>query len=273
MTRVAIGVILVLALVLVGCGSGNGVTTYSDCNDRISDMEAAFGPADEAISCANSEQEDWWSATYWYWCQGVSYTFTQDGRSCSESVELFDPVCGLDHPGFLFLEHQSNPFTGQGSYSIALHEGTLYVVLRLKLTGEPVSDELRERYEEGIERIWSTTRFEVPIVIDVVWTDKDPDKIIKVVSGVGRWHISQWRTKGQIEEIAAHEAGHYFGLFDEYGGGDAQGFDGGAAPGPRPWHQRGLMSNHNSPVLDYYYDGFLAWYEEKVGESEPARIR
>lgn len=225
-------------------------------------MEARLGFADTAISCAKSEQDNWWSATYWYWCKGIRYTFTQNGSSCEESVQEIESICGMDAPAFIQFEHQSNPFTGQGSYSIAFSEGILWVRLKLKLIGEPVSEELLLRYEKGIEDTWSTDRFEIPIRIDVVWTDNEPDKVIKVVSGVGRWHTSQWHTKGQIEEIAAHEAGHYFGLFDEYRGGDAQGFDGGAAPGPRPWHQRGLMSNHNSPVLDYYYDGFLTWMEE-----------
>ena len=160
-------------------------------------------------------------------------------------------------------EHQSNPYTSQGSYSIAFSEDVLMVRLKLKLVGYPVTDELRSMYEKGIEDAWSTDRFDLPIVVDVVWTDEDPDKVITVVFGIGRWNTSQWYTAGWVEEIAAHEAGHYFGLFDEYGGGDAQGFDGGAAPGPRAWHPPGLMANHNRPTLDFYYDGFLAWLDER----------
>jgi hypothetical protein len=163
---------------------------------------------------------------------------------------------------YAILEHQTNPYTGQGSYWIAYDGDAIYVIVHIKLVGD-VSDELRGRYEEGIERIWSTDRFDIPIIIDVVWDDEYPDKVVKVAQGVGRWNTSQWRTAGRVDKAAAHECGHYFGLYDEYGGGDAQGFDGGAAPGPRPPHPRGLMSNHNMPTLDYYYDGFLLWLETR----------
>jgi hypothetical protein len=154
--------------------------------------------------------------------------------------------------------HQKNPYTHQGCYSIALCEGIIEVTLRLELIGEAATDEYKEKCKGIIEEVWSTDRFEVPIQIVVIWTDKDPDKRINVNKYGNRWNTSEWY---QINlRAAAHEAGHYLGLFDEYGGGDAQGFDGGAAPGPREPHESGLMCNSKMKTLDYYYDHFLLWY-------------
>lgn len=154
---------------------------------------------------------------------------------------------------------QSNPYTGQGSYGIGLCGGVIEVSLRLKLVGE-VDDEIRETYREEIEGRWSTDRFEVPVVFRVIWVEEGEDKTINVINGWGRWNTSQWYTRG---DAVAHEVGHYVGLFDEYGGGDAQGFDGGAAPGPRAHHGVGLMQNSNYPTNDYYYDHFFLWLESK----------
>jgi hypothetical protein len=155
---------------------------------------------------------------------------------------------------------QRNPYTGQGSYGIGLCGGVKEVTLRLQLIGE-YTDEYKEKCKEIIEEVWSTDRFEVPIEIVVIWTDDDPDKRINVNRYGNRWNTSEWY---QVNlRAAAHEAGHYVGLFDEYGGGDAQGFDGGAAPGPREHHGVGLMQNSNYPTNDYYYDHFFLWLESK----------
>lgn len=165
----------------------------------------------------------------------------------------------------------ANPYTGQGSYSIGLCGGVIEVTLTLCLVEEEkgtITDGLLMRYEDGIEAAWDTDRFDVPIRVNVVWSCEEPDKEITVRKGLGRFNTSQWYTTGWIEHGAAHECGHYLGLYDEYGGGgDAQGFDGGAAPGPRGAHGPGLMANSNYPTLDYYYDHFRLWYEERTKED------
>jgi hypothetical protein len=155
---------------------------------------------------------------------------------------------------------QRNIYTGQGRYSIALCDGVIEVTLRLNLVGEFVTDDLKERYKAGIEEVWNTDRFEVPIRIVIVWTDEDPHWTIKVHRCSVGWDTSNWCTGGWVERSASHEVGHYLGLFDEYGGGDAQGWDGGSAPGPRAPHERGLMNISTRPTLDYYYDAILYWY-------------
>lgn len=182
------------------------------------------------------------------------------GCGSEEPVENVFPTT-IGEPAYvseeIVWERQVNPYTGRGLYSIAFHDGVLRIRLKLQLVGYPVSDELREKYERGIEDMWSTTRFEIPVVVEVVWTDDYPDQEITIVFGIGRASTIQWYTHGWPDETAAHEAGHYFGLYDEYRGGDAQGFE------SRPRQSAGLMSNIHRPALDYYYDGFFNWLEER----------
>lgn len=195
-------------------------------------------------------------------------------RECPVYILLLLASCGngevdnQDSPVSITWEQTHNPLTGQGSYSIAYSGEEIMVRLKLQLVGTAVSDEIRERYAAGIEDVWSTSRFDIPITFYVAWDEDEPDKVIRIVDGHGhRWTTSTWYTDGWIEQEVAHEAGHYFGLYDEYGGGDAQGYDGGAAPPKRPAHPPGLMRSLHAPTLDYYYDGFILWYLERRNDE------
>ncbi len=182
-------------------------------------------------------------------------TVSVEMQTVSHATSIEEPECEIP-----MEHHQKNPYTGQGSYSIGFCDEQIVVQLTLNLVGDPVSDETRAIYKEEIESRWSTDRFEVPIVFKVVWSDIDPDKTITVINGWGNnWHTSRWYSRGRMDAVA-HEAGHYIGLFDEYGGGDAQGFDGGSSNGDRPWHPPGMMHTSWREPLDYYYDHFLLWF-------------
>jgi len=72
--------------------------------------------------------------------------------------------------------------------------------------------------------------------------------------GAGGWGDSYQ------EAVAAHEYGHMISLWDEYSGGAVNPITGLINTG-------GLMHTLSGPTLDYYYDPFLTWYENKLTNS------
>ena len=78
-----------MLLVFIGC-SAKDLPWCEDCNDSINDRVAASGPPDDATSY---EADNYWTVTYWYWCLGLAFTWTQDGCDCEESTYTFAPIC------------------------------------------------------------------------------------------------------------------------------------------------------------------------------------
>jgi hypothetical protein len=149
------------------------------------------------------------------------------------------------------------------SYDIGFFDGLLMIDVDIALTGAHPGVDLQNRWESGIEQIWSTNRFEVPIRLNVDWVSSNYDQLVTIVSGTGRWNMLTWYTVGAAgwgdayqEEVAGHEYGHMISMWDEYAGGAIN-------PATGLIDTGGLMHTLNGPTLDYYYVPFLEWYEDR----------
>lgn len=159
---------------------------------------------------------------------------------------------------------RNSPYGWNYSYDIGFYDNSLMIDVDVRLTGDSPSEALLDRWEDGIESIWSTDRFEVPILFDIDWVDTGYDYSVNVTNGFGRWDVLQWYTVGANgwgdayqEEAAAHEYGHMFSLWDEYEGGAINPLTGLINTG-------GIMHTLKGPPLDYYYHPLLDWYHTNV---------
>lgn len=162
----------------------------------------------------------------------------------------------------------SAPYGWAYSYDIGFIDDALRVDIDIALHGAAVADALLSRWESGIESIWSTNRFSVPILFNVDWVTLGYDYLVRVVDDGGRWNMRTWYTVGAAnwgdsyqEEVAAHEYGHMLSLWDEYTGGAVNPATGLVGTG-------GLMHTLSGGTLDSYYDPFLDWYEARIGEVD-----
>lgn len=169
--------------------------------------------------------------------------------------------------GFL----RSGTYGWRYSYDIGFFNSTLMIDVDILLYGTDPGLPLRTRWESGIETIWSTDRFDVPILFNVDWvtTTTAADYDVRVIDGTGRWDMLDWYTIGAggwgdayQEEVAAHEFGHMIALWDEYAGGAIDPVTGLINTG-------GLMATLDGRTLDYYYAAFLSWYDERRPASLP----
>ena len=159
------------------------------------------------------------------------------------------------------------------SYDIGFYNDKLMVDVDINLVGYSPDLNLRTRWETGIETLWSTNRFSVPILFNVDWVTTNYDYSVNVVQGTGRWDMLNWYTVGAggwgdsyQEKVAAHEYGHMISMWDEYSGGAIN-------PDTQRTNTGGLMDTLNGGALDYYYDPFLNWYQEKISSvPEPAAM-
>ncbi|MCF6251693.1 MAG: hypothetical protein L3J75_10575 [Methylococcaceae bacterium] len=163
----------------------------------------------------------------------------------------------------------SGQFGWNYAYDIGFFNNTLMIDLDINLVGDPVDQALQNRWELGIEQIWSTSQFEIPISFNVDWVSQNYDQTVNVHAGStastgGTFNMTNWYTVGASgwgdayqEEVVAHEAGHMFGLWDEYVGGAVDPISGTINTG-------GLMHTLNGPTLDYYYDDMLNWYHANL---------
>ena len=135
--------------------------------------------------------------------------------------------------------------------------------LDIRLTGDTASQSLLDRWENGIEEIWSTDRFEIPISFNLDWVRRNYDQTVTIHDGnTGPYVMTNWNTMdangwgdAYQEAIVAHEAGHMFGLWDEYSGGAVDPVTGLINTG-------GLMETLDGGTLDPYYDDMLSWYND-----------
>ncbi len=167
----------------------------------------------------------------------------------------------------------SSGFAWNYSYDIGFYNDTLMIDLDINLVGDTVDQLLLNRWESGIEDIWSTDRFETPISFNVDWVTENYDQTVIIHDGAGsNFNMLNWYTEdangwgdAYQEEIIAHEAGHMFGLWDEYAGGAIDPISGLINTG-------GLMHTLNGNTLDYYYDDMLNWHTEVMPVPEPAIV-
>ena len=78
----------------------------------------------------------------------------------------------------------SGNFGWDYSYDIGLYNNTLLVDLDIALTGTAVEQPLLDRWESGIESLWSTNRFVVPISFNIDWVSGDYDQLVTVHTGL-----------------------------------------------------------------------------------------
>lgn len=150
------------------------------------------------------------------------------------------------------------------AYDVGFIDNAIRVDVDLAFVGAPLTDALWSTWERGIESIWSTDRFSVPILFNVDWVSDTSayDYLVKVQAGSGRSDMGHWYSQDFFAaHTAAHEFGHMIGRFDEY-------FGSGLDPETH-LITNGLMGNSRfGETLDFYYDPFLNWYEAKLEAYE-----
>jgi hypothetical protein len=167
----------------------------------------------------------------------------------------------------------SSPYWWYYSYDIGFYNNVLMVDVDIKLTGYDPSATVKGRWENGMESVWSTNRFSVPISFNVDWVTTNYDQLVTVTDSTGRWNMSSWYTQGAggwgdayQEKCAAHEFGHMLSMYDEYSGGAID-------PVTHRINTSGVMCTLDGGTLDYYYDPFLGWYQAKLASvPEPGSL-
>ncbi len=157
----------------------------------------------------------------------------------------------------------SGNFAWNYSYDIGYFDDTLKIDLGIRLVGDAVDHTLLNRWEHGIEDIWSTDRFATPISFNVDWVSENYDATVRIHDrSTGIFNMSNWNTRNANgwgdayqEQIVAHEAGHMFGLWDEYAGGAVD-------PDTGLINTGGLMQTLNGQTLDSYYTVMLGWFDK-----------
>lgn len=76
---------------LVGCSLT--ICTSDDCSDEIADVVSRLGAPDDVETLFESDDE--YIKTYWYYCEGIAYTFSNLSRSscltCDVDIHTFTP--------------------------------------------------------------------------------------------------------------------------------------------------------------------------------------
>ena len=147
-------------------------------------------------------------------------------------------------------------------YDIGYFDDAINVRLNMRNSGDYDGDML-DRFEYGVEDMWTTDRFDTPIEVDFNWVETDYNYSINVDDQYGRSSWSHWYTSGPWgdsyqEEVAAHEVGHFLGNYDEYE--SAWYID----PATGLVNTGGLMHTLRGDPLDYYYDDILEWFDNKT---------
>ncbi len=238
-------------------------------------------------------------------------TATELGQGASAQVPL-SPI-NTDHidrriPHQLPLSSMNNA----GEYDIEFTDDReLKVTLDVHLFGDPAVDpdgnNLRAIWKNGIEDVWSG-QYEIvdgihryPINFEVNWVESDesPDVRVEVHTGSegfdsGNFFTDRSNRFSGHADVAAHEAGHWMGLYDEYNPQNSGEpawwplYDSADATSPflernewwKIWgilpksnwqdlsqdaYQRGRMGRNTGDVLERYMLSFLDWIQ---GHSE-----
>lgn len=163
-------------------------------------------------------------------------------------------------------------FAWNSGYDISFESQTLHIEINIQLVGDDPGDALRQQWHDGIEDIWSDSYdvvdglYTYPIEVAVNWVDSNPHHVVTVHSGQGRPNMLNWYTDRPggwgdeyQDEIAAHEAGHMLGLYDEYAGGALD-------PDTQFTTTNSLMADLG-PTRDWHYEQILEWLETGSGRD------
>lgn len=84
-------VLLIFAFILAGCLHSKEDRGEDDCDDEMDDVRAERGAPEEVNTY---DSGDYHSVDWWYWSQGINYTFTwgENVHNCDVSTYTFDPI-------------------------------------------------------------------------------------------------------------------------------------------------------------------------------------
>lgn len=168
---------------------------------------------------------------------------------------------------------RSGIYGWRSSYDISFENQDLLIDIDILLVGDDPGSVLLNTWEQGIESIWGNA-FDIfdgtylyDTVFNVDWgsVGTTADHRVNVHSGTGRTNMLNWYTdrpggwsNSWHDEIAAHEFGHMFGLYDEYVGGATNPSTGLIRPDS-------IMGQRlASPCADHY-DPFRMWLQDNSG--------
>ena len=174
-------------------------------------------------------------------------------------------------------------FGWYSGYNISFVNQVLHIEINIQLEGDDPGVALRQQWEDGIEGIWSNEydiadgNFKYPIELQVNWGNADPHHIVNVHSGDsglwGNYNMDNWYTEAgggnqYQDEIAAHEAGHMLGLYDEYYFYDEYNnkYCGALDPDTLFTTTNSLMADLG-PTRNWHYEQILEWLEARSGRD------
>ena len=167
-----------------------------------------------------------------------------------------------------------NGFVWNYSYDIGQKDNRVVVHVAINLVPaddvtRPELDRVKDKWEAGIERIWSNQFILVtpsgeqyPVVIDAAFDGTRFHHDVIVSRSGGRTDELNWNLMIS-PEAAAHEFGHMIGAFDEYRGGAV-------APGTEMTDRTSIMTGGTDKVSNTYarhFEGIRRWFAEKTGLS------
>jgi hypothetical protein len=159
-------------------------------------------------------------------------------------------------------------------YNIAFVNQTLQIELNIQLVGDDPGASIRQQWKEGIEGIWSNQYdivdgiYKYPIIVKLNWVNSNPHHVVTVHNAWGRDNMLNWYTNPiwgwwYRDEIAAHEAGHMLGLYDEYkDDGVIDENDGALDPATLFTTTNSIMADLG-PSRDWHYEQILEWLETR----------
>ncbi len=192
-------------------------------------------------------------------------------RLYSFEAEASEPPIGDIAASHQTGSRRSGRYGWDYSYDLSFSHQQLLVDLDLQLAGDDPGQALRDVWEQGIEGIWSNHydivdgTHEYPIIFNVDWVNSGADHVVTVHDTSGRANTDNWYTtvagwgNSYQDEVAAHESGHYFGLYDEYSGGAVHPLTGFITT-------NALMADLG-PVQERYYLDILNWLETASGRD------
>lgn len=142
-------------------------------------------------------------------------------------------------------------------------DGTRFLsTVKIKLTGASPGA-LLQTWDAGISAVWNDRGFFSDGTwlyasrYDAKFVSSGQDQTVRVINASGRTDMLNWYTSSDWgpsydDQIAAHEFGHMFGLFDEYNGG---------ATYSGTTYTDGLMANLSESGYDRYF-WTTEWFAE-----------